>query len=53
MAGTAGHRNAGPVPDEIPARSALHELADRYGVATRYENADQVWVDVEIGRAHV
>ncbi|WP_020645069.1 4-alpha-glucanotransferase [Amycolatopsis balhimycina] len=36
-----------PVPEEIPARSALHELADRYGVATRYENADQVWVDVD------
>ncbi|SEF34694.1 4-alpha-glucanotransferase [Amycolatopsis pretoriensis] len=35
------------MPDEIPARSALHQLADRYGVATRYENADQVWVEVE------
>lgn len=47
MAGSAGHRNAGPVPAEIPARSALHQLADRHGVATRYENADQVWVEVE------
>ncbi|WP_329057034.1 4-alpha-glucanotransferase [Amycolatopsis sp. NBC_01488] len=36
-----------PVPDEIPARSALHQLADRHGVATRYENADQEWVEVE------
>ncbi|WIV56705.1 4-alpha-glucanotransferase [Amycolatopsis nalaikhensis] len=36
-----------PVPDEIPARSALHLLADRHGVATRYENADQEWVEVE------
>ncbi|MFB9685474.1 4-alpha-glucanotransferase [Amycolatopsis plumensis] len=44
MAGTAGHRNAGPVPEQIPA---LHELADSYGVATRYENADRVWVDVD------
>jgi len=35
------------VPDEIPARSALHQLADRHGVATRYENADQEWVEVE------
>ncbi|WP_410669117.1 4-alpha-glucanotransferase [Amycolatopsis sp. cmx-4-68] len=35
------------MPDEIPARSALHQLADRYGVATRYENSDQVWVEVE------
>ncbi|MCR6486030.1 4-alpha-glucanotransferase [Amycolatopsis sp. OK19-0408] len=35
------------MPDEIPARSALHLLADRYGVATRYENADQEWVDVD------
>ncbi|MEV7041929.1 4-alpha-glucanotransferase [Amycolatopsis sp. NPDC051061] len=35
------------MPDDIPARSALHQLADRYGVATRYENADQVWVEVE------
>lgn len=43
----AGHRNACPVPDEIPARSALHLLADRYGVATRYENSDQEWVDVD------
>ncbi|VVJ17013.1 4-alpha-glucanotransferase (amylomaltase) (EC [Amycolatopsis camponoti] len=47
MARSAGHRNAGPVPDDIPSRSALHQLADRYGVATRYENADQVWVEVE------
>ncbi|MEV6877316.1 4-alpha-glucanotransferase [Amycolatopsis sp. NPDC051128] len=31
---------------EIPARRPLHELADLHGVATRYENADQVWVDV-------
>ncbi|MFJ7216871.1 4-alpha-glucanotransferase [Amycolatopsis sp. NPDC098790] len=36
-----------PVPDVIPARSALHQLADRHGVATRYENADQEWVEVE------
>src|SRR3954471_3952365 len=36
-----------PVPDEIPARSALHQLADRHGVATRYENADQEWVEVD------
>jgi 4-alpha-glucanotransferase len=35
------------VPDEIPARSALHQLADLHGVATRYENADQEWVEVE------
>ncbi|MGK3203817.1 4-alpha-glucanotransferase [Amycolatopsis sp. MEPSY49] len=35
-----------PVPDEIPT-SALHQLADRHGVATRYENADQEWVEVE------
>jgi len=34
------------VPAEIPARSPLHELADLHGVATRYENADQVWVEV-------
>lgn len=43
MAGTAGHRNAGPVPEQIPA---LHALAASYGVATRYENADRVEVDV-------
>ncbi len=47
MAGTARYRNAGAVPDEIAARRVLQELADRYGVATRYENADQVWVDVD------
>jgi 4-alpha-glucanotransferase len=36
------------VPDEIPARAAaLHELADLHGVATRYQNADRVWVDVD------
>ncbi|MET8852394.1 4-alpha-glucanotransferase [Amycolatopsis sp. NPDC004625] len=35
------------MPEQIPARTALHELADRYGVATRYENADRVWVDVD------
>jgi 4-alpha-glucanotransferase len=35
------------VPDrEIPARTALHQLADAYGVATRYENSDQEWVEV-------
>ncbi|MET9001968.1 4-alpha-glucanotransferase [Amycolatopsis sp. NPDC004169] len=31
------------MPEQIPA---LHELADHYGVATRYQNADRVWVDV-------
>lgn len=54
MARTAGHRNAVPVPHETPgpelpdeARSPLHELADAHGVATRYENSDQVWVAVD------
>ncbi|MEQ0557565.1 4-alpha-glucanotransferase [Amycolatopsis sp. NEAU-NG30] len=36
-----------PVPEDIPARRALHRLADRYGVAVRYENSDHVWVDVD------
>jgi 4-alpha-glucanotransferase len=33
-------------PEDRPARSPLHELADAHGIATRYENSDQVWVEV-------
>ena len=48
MARTAGYRNAWPVhAHEVPVRAALRELADAYGIATRYENSDQVWVEVE------
>lgn len=32
------------MPEQIPA---LHELAAHHGIATRYENADRVWVDVD------